>query len=436
MSHLIIEIGKHVGTELTIPESGMKFGRSPATDIVLDDDAVMLFHGRFFFKSDGSLWVTDFGAGEKTRVDNEPIDEHQLKVGDLVAVGGTAFRVINVRVDSEQDLLIAPVKEVEAESIDLGFKRSRNRLEKVKEIKATPSSSLSHRLTLLATAFLTLLVVFLVLFSVKKIIDENSAKDSQKQFLTLAYERVDGTDENIYRYYLELDVKGNLTLAMKDLASNRKYAKTVKVSPDVVLKLSEKIKQAEFFALKGNQVGEERGYDLYNLAIQRNGLLKQVKVLNVNKPSLVVESVIGLLDEFACSQLDIPLGWIRTEAELVQLAEDAFAIGQEQYDARDVRNANLADAIISFNEVVNCLADFNPRRERYLQAEKLLEEAVTLRDQRYEDYMFAADRAIRLKQWTEAQRNLRYLQDLIPDRDDKRYDEIKRKLIKVEERLR
>ncbi len=80
MSHLIIEQGEAVGTEVSIPMAGMKFGRSPANDLVLKDESVMLFHGRFFFKSDGSLWVTDFGAGEKTTVGGLPIDEHQLKV--------------------------------------------------------------------------------------------------------------------------------------------------------------------------------------------------------------------------------------------------------------------------------------------------------------------------------------------------------------------
>ena len=37
MSHLIIEQGKDVGKEVTVPSGGMKFGRSPANDLVLDD---------------------------------------------------------------------------------------------------------------------------------------------------------------------------------------------------------------------------------------------------------------------------------------------------------------------------------------------------------------------------------------------------------------
>lgn len=434
MSHLIIEIGKEVGRELTIPDAGMKFGRSPANDIVLDDNAVMLFHGRFFFKSDGSLWVTDFGAGEKTRVGGEPIDEHQLNTGDLVSVGNTAFRVINIHKDLVEEIRTAPVKEIEVETIDLGFKRSKNKLERAAETKG-PASRLSHRLTLVATAFLTLLVVFLVLFSVQKIISGNDANGVEKEYLTLRYERVVGNNNNIFRYHLELDIDGNLTLSMNDLDSKRKFDRTVKISPNVIKTLSGQIEKTGFFALEGNQIGEEPGYNLYDLAILRNGLMKHVKVLNVNKPSDSSQKIAALLEEFARSQLDIPLSWTRSTEELFELAEAAFDVGQKKWEAREVRSANLAEAIVNFQETVNCLVGIEPKPELYLQAENLLEEAVALRDKRYEDYMFAADRAIRLRQWNEAQRSLRYLQDLIPT-DDKRFDEIQRKLIGVEERLR
>lgn len=434
MSHLIIEIGKEVGRELTIPEAGMKFGRSPANDIVLDDNAVMLFHGRFFFKSDGSLWVTDFGAGEKTRVSGEPIDEHQLKTGDLVSVGNTAFRVINIHKDLVEEIRTVPVKEIEVETIDLGFKRSKNKLERAAEIKG-PASRLSHRLTLVATAFLTLVVVFLVLFSVQKIISGNDANGVEKKYLALKYERVVGNNNNIFRYHLELDIAGNLTLSMNDLDSKRKFDRTVKISPNVIKTLSGQIEKTGFFALEGNQIGEEPGYNLYDLAILRNGLMKHVKVLNVNKPSDSSQKIAALLEEFARSQLDIPLSWTRSTEELFELAEAAFDVGQKKWEAREVRSANLAEAIVNFQETVNCLVGIEPKPELYLQAEELLEEAVALRDKRYEDYMFSADRAIRLKQWNEAQRSLRYLQDLIPP-DDKRYDQVQRKLIGVEQRLR
>ncbi len=434
MSHLIIEIGKEVGRELTIPEAGMKFGRSPANDIVLDDNAVMLFHGRFFFKSDGSLWVTDFGAGEKTRVGGEPIDEHQLNTGDLVSVGNTAFRVINIHKDLVEEIRTAPVKEIEVETIDLGFKRSKNKLEGAAETKG-PASRLSHRLTLVATAFLTLLVVFLLLFSVQKIISGNDANGVEKKYLMLKYERVVGNNNNIFRYHLELDIDGNLTLSMNDLDSKRKFDRTVKISPNVIKTLSGQIEKTGFFALEGNQIGEEPGYNLYDVAILRNGLMKHVKVLNVNKPSDSSRKIAALLEEFARGQLDIPLSWTRSTEELFELAKAAFDVGQKKWEAREVRSANLAEAVVNFQETVNCLVGIEPKPELYLQAEELLEEAVVLRDKRYEDYMFAADRAIRLKQWNEAQRSLRYLQDLIPP-DDKRYDEIQRKLIGVEERLR
>jgi len=121
MFHLIIEQGNDVGREVTVPSNGIKFGRSPANNLVLDDESVMLFHGRFFFKSDGTLWVTDFGAGEKTVVEGLPVDEYQLKVGELIQIGKTAFRVVNVKPSEQEEVAVISSGN---ESIDLGFKKN------------------------------------------------------------------------------------------------------------------------------------------------------------------------------------------------------------------------------------------------------------------------------------------------------------------------
>ena len=50
--------------------------------------------------------------------------------------------------------------------------------------------------------------------------------------------------------------------------------------------------------------------------------------------------------------------------------------------------------------------------------------------------MFETDKAIRLGQWTEAEKYLRILSELVPDRNDPRYDKISTKLLNVEHHLR
>ena len=439
MSHLIIEVGENVGTEILIPESGMKFGRSPANDIVLGDESVMLFHGRFFFKSDGSLWVTDFGAGEKIRVGDQPVDEHLLKVGDLVSVGQSAFRVINTQVGSGSETAQPVAAEPSGiEPIDLGFKRSGRAPEREKERPAEPTSGgskLTHRLSLVATAFLTLVVIFLVFMSVVKIVNKGGRKE-QKEMLVISYERVKGDSSNISRYYLELDANRNLSLWVKDLKNNRNFRRRAKLDPGAVQELSNKLAGTRFLELESGQRGEESGYDLYDVAVQRNGVVRHIKVLNCTMAPAAVRAVEKELEAFAQRNLDIPPTWFKDNDELMMLARKAYEVGEQKYQARDVHNANLASAISLFKEVTLYLETFAPRPELYRTAALKLEEAKAEQDRRYEESMFNADQAMRLRDWEEAQKILLRLMDLVPDRNDERFIDVNEKLLIVDQQLR
>ena len=54
---------------------------------------------------------------------------------------------------------------------------------------------------------------------------------------------------------------------------------------------------------------------------------------------------------------------------------------------------------------------------------------------RFESYLFQANRSINLKDWEDAARNLRTIIEMIPDRGDDRYKQAEIKLIDVERRL-
>ena len=439
MSHLIIEQGKGLGTEISVPEAGMKFGRSPANDIVLEDDAVMLFHGRFFFKSDGTLWVTDFGAGEKTKVGGIPMDEQQLSAGDLVSVGHVAFRVINTCISGNEAAAPIAPPVVEEAPIDLGFnKRSRKHAEKpasaatkIKEEKT--GGSLTHRLSLIATALLTLVVVCLVGYTFMKI-KGGGGKTAEKQLLLFSYERVKADDNNISRYRLELDAAGNLSLNMTDLKSNRSYDQKVKIPPEAVAQLASRIRSANFFALSGDKEGHENGYDLYDLAIQQNGTVNHVKELNQRTPRPEVRDTAQALEDLAASHLDLPITWNMSKAELMQRAKKAFKNGEEYYKKRNIRLSNLPEAITNFEETVKYLEEFEPMPQLYLDAKDALGVACEEQDRLYEDYMFNADHAMQLERWAEAKKNLDALMGLV-SRNDDRYSTVESKMFTVNQNL-
>lgn len=441
MSHLIIENGKDVGKEVEVPSQGMKFGRSPANDLVLDDDAAMLFHGRFFFKSDGTLWVTDFGAGEKTTVGGEPVDEHQLKVGDLVEVGQTSFRIIST-VQAAAMPVAAPVNTPvetsadEQDDIDLGFKREKKPKKREEKKDDPKTSSLTSRLLQISVILLVLIVLMVVGPSLLEISKTNVTTVQQEESLTFSYERVMGTPKNIFRYHVELDDKGIFSVRIDDLKTNRHQVESKEISDTVVEQLSHGIEAAGFFDVDSDYAGTgENQYDLYKLAVLRNNRFHHITVLNWTPPPAIKRAT-QLIEDFAVSELGISFTWMLEPKELMQMAENAFEVGESRYNERDVRYSNLAASITHLKEAMLYLETIEPKPALYHRAEALLESAELERNVRYEDFLFRSDRAMRLQNWDEAAKYLRILSELIPERSDPRYDKVSAKLLNVEQHLR
>jgi pSer/pThr/pTyr-binding forkhead associated (FHA) protein len=436
MTHLIIEQGKEVGKELSVPAAGMKFGRSPANDLVLDDEQVMLFHGRFFFKSDGTLWVTDFGAGEKTTVGGAPVDEQQLSVGDLIAVGATAFRVINTK---ESDSAVAPVEAPvvpENEEIDLGFKGSKAVVEPEQAKKESHRSSLMHRVMQVAVTLLVLGVLVLIGPELIKIASDDTPVVQQKDTLALSYERVQAGTDNIYRYCLELDEGGRCTISINDLKGKRHFQNEKELSDTVMLQLSRSIQDAGFFNVDSDYAGTAQDqYDLYDLNVQRNRRNHHIKVLN-REPPQEIKRTATVLEDFALSELGVPFSFKWKREKLMLYGEQSYELGRARYAERDVRHGNLAEAIKHFEETMLYLETIEPKPALYSQAADGLQKAKDEQQRRYDDFMFRADRSIRLSDWTEAAKHLRVLTELVPDRNDPRYDKISAKLLNVEHHLR
>ncbi|MEI6891208.1 MAG: FHA domain-containing protein [Pontiella sp.] len=438
MSHLIIEQGKGIGTEITVPLDGMKFGRSPANDLVLEDETIMLFQGRFFFKSDGALWATDFSAVEKTRIGGQPIDEVALTVGDLVETGTYAFRVIGVRSAAETPAPEAVGVEAEDDAIDLGFQSSEPVRKKnvAKDPAEQKPPSFGHRLLQVSIALLVILVVAL---AVPEVINLNGGKviplQEKEEQLAFSYECVRGNETDVFRYYIELTADGTASIEIDNLG-NRHNAKSVKVAAETLKKLSRRLSGSGFFEINRNYVIEALGsYEYYNIAIYCNGEFNQVRVLNREMPQ-DLRRTISTLEEFAFSALDISSTLLEDEATLIRFATESFKLGEARYSERDVKMGNLARSIKHYTEGLDYLETLDLKPDVHEQIKVGLAKAESERDIRYKDYKFNADRAIRLGDWREADRQLRVLSELIPDRDDHRHETIIAKQLEVGEHLR
>ncbi len=430
MSHLIIEQGKEEGREVAVPPTGMKFGRSPANDLVLEDDAVMLFHGRFFFKSDGTLWVTDFGAGEKTTVGGMPVDEHSLKVGDLVEVGDAAFRIINTRMEEG-----TPAPQADAGDVDLGFKSTSKPRRSTSAKESSKSSVLVHRILQVAVVLLVILLLVVALPEFIKLKNQESPLALPEKPLAFVYERVHGNWENIFRYHLELTADGRVSIQVDDLR-NRHITKSGQVDAEVLESLSRRLAGSGFFELEGQrEVKAPNRYELYDIAICWKGKFNHVRVLNREPPS-EIRQTISILEDFVFGNLDIPFTLLEEPTALISYAEVAFKRGEARLAERDVKHGNLAEAIQHYKEAIIYLETLEPKPQLYRQAVQGMEKAKTEQDVRFKDYLFNVNRAMRLGDWREASKNLRILAELVPDRKDERYETISSKQLEVEDHLR
>ncbi len=437
MSHLIIEQGKEVGTEITVPAAGMKFGRSPANNLVIEDEEVMLFHGRFFFKSDGALWVTDFGAAEKTTVGGVPIDEHALAVGDLVEVGETAFRVISIKPEGADAPAPAPTADKEEdEEVDLGFKAPKKSPAAKEKKERTKAQSLVHRILQLAVILLVLLVLAIAAPEFMKLRGTTVAPAvEQEKSVSFAYECVRGSYMDIFRYHMELTPDGRATITIDNLGT-RHNTKTAEISAEALETLSRRLAGSGFFDIKRDYVVTvPNAYNFKDIAIYCNGRFNQVRILNKEAPR-DFERTVTILEDFVFSELDIPFTLLEDDETLLRLAAESYKLGQARYSERDVRPGNLAEAIRNYKEALVYLEALDVKPDLYDKVKQGMSRATAEQDMRYKDYMFNADAGMRLGDWREAERQLRVLAELIPDRKDERHQIISSKQLEVEEHLR
>ena len=109
--HLIIEAGPERGRSLTIPAAGARVGRSSKNDLVIVDPLMSRHHCRVGFK-DNILCLSDLGSSNETLVNDKPIREALLHVGDRILLGDTILRVVTNT--SEGSVAPEPVRGVSA----------------------------------------------------------------------------------------------------------------------------------------------------------------------------------------------------------------------------------------------------------------------------------------------------------------------------------
>jgi hypothetical protein len=87
MSKLILRFGNDVVKEVMVGQSGVRIGRSPDNDLVIDNHAVSHHHARIFMGPRGRLTLEDLGSLNGTLVNGQLVKSVTLQPSDSVAIG-------------------------------------------------------------------------------------------------------------------------------------------------------------------------------------------------------------------------------------------------------------------------------------------------------------------------------------------------------------
>lgn len=441
--HLLITDGPSTGREIHVPLEGVRIGRSSRNDISIPDDAMSRFQCRFFIQPGDGLWVSDLGSANGTMVNGKPVQEQRLHGQDEILAGDTRIRVVNDGAAS-----VVPEKEPFAEKnsnpkifpeipksaeapLDLGLHKP-HRVD-----GAAASTSLRRNLMWLAGI---LLVLVLFIWLQKPILAFFTAPPPPPvrpqvdlPVLELTFERVEGTSSNIFRYSLELK-HDLLRVQVDDLQNDRHVRRDKKVAVELQRDLARSIEAAGIMELREDYSGLEPGlYNLSDLSVTMGTATHRIRVLNQAEPEIFAATR-AMIEEFGKNELGLAALAV-DPATLIEKARSALLQGKKMWDEREVRNGNLYNAIRAYKECEWYLETIQPKPAFYNEASKAKADCIRELQRRFDDLWFLAERSVKLREWKEADQQLKAICEMIPDRSDERNRNASKNLVEVERHL-
>jgi hypothetical protein len=419
---LVVEKGAQTGRVFAISADGVRIGRVSKNDIVVDDPMVSRFHCRILFKEDGSLWVSDLGSSNQTAVNNVPIQEVQLKNGDRVTVGDTVMRVSigETKAPTAGESLPPP-------AVDLGLSP-----------ETAPTSAFRFSKQSLVILISLLTILFAGTATLVMLPSRNAAKapppPPPPKTLEVYYEKVDASCSNIFRYALAITADRKIAVEIDDTGKTHVHEDGI-VGEDLVQDLASFIQDAEFFSLSEEYSGTAPDVlERAEISVVVGNRAHHVRVCNRVAPEAFTK-VREKLEDFGKVELGI---WAiqYSPDKLLAMAQDAWQLARKSYEEREIAPGNVAQALRSYKDAEFCLRTVDPKPSYYpevLTGMTVCQEELA---KRYDAQNFLATRAMKLKSWEDAARELRVLLEVIPDANDPRNQETRRRLLEVENRMK
>ncbi len=418
MASIRIESGDSAGKTFTVTADGVRIGRSTKNDIVLTDPLLSRYHCRLFIK-DGGLWIADLGSANETLLNDRPISDAPAYTGGGITIGDTVMRVENDGRHAGGD-----------RAVDLGFGGP-----------PAPLRGRRHRSPLFAMATVAGVLAAAAWWrrpspptpAPLRPSPTAAATATVPPTLTIAYEKVEATPLNIFRYALAIEPPNTLSIVIDDVANNRSLARRKAIGAEVVADLINTIRDSGFASLDPLYRGISPGVlDERTLTVIIGREAHAVRISNRVAPELF-DNLCAKLE--SVGKVELGLWAIQYSAEqLTGMSEQAMLQGKKLSAEREIAPGNLAAAISSLNEAEWLLESVEPKPAFYPDILAVRREAIETLNVRYEEINFRAERAMRLRDWDNAAAELRLLLDILPDREDPRHNAARKQLIEVEAR--
>jgi hypothetical protein len=462
--HLIVEDGADRGREIVIPESGARMGRAHENDIVLNDPSLSRFQCRLFFK-DNDLWVADLGSANGSLVNGKEVHEQALVVGDELIIGETSIRVVHTTLNGAPSVAAsgasaAPLVEKipSAESVDQAQKGKKSSLpSSVKEIDLglkrkvkkpvlrrpgdgadEPGGEKEPRhvpAVLWMVAIIAILAAVVVVVVRVLLTPSGGGPPMQPEGDNLAiyYEKVQASPDNIFRYEMLLD-SGKLKVTIDNLDTDQHLTEEGDIDDKVLASLRSNIRDSRFFELNEEYDAlAPNTHDVKDITITMGHQVHRSRVVNRIDPEIFLK-VRELLENFGQTQLGLVALALPPE-KLRQFAEEAYQLANDLYEAKNVQHDNLWTSMRAYKDVEIHLRTLDPKPDYYDDAIVKYRTCRTEIQERFENNLYQADRAITLRDWEMAVRYLKMIRAQIPDRGDERNDSARQKLLEAERNL-
>lgn len=449
ITHIVVEKGPDAGLKISVPPDGARLGRSARNDVTLNDPLLSRHHSRLFFKTGDGLWITDLGSANGTIVNGSEVLEQKLETGDAILLGDSVLRVLdnglslNAGAGSTAPAETQPAAAAAqvlnnlsaAPVVDLGFQQKDN-----PQPKTAPLQNRKFLYGLLAAVTVLAIAAWVYKLSNKPAARRPAASTgnelSQEDLsLDIEYEKVQATPQNIFRYNLRIKNNEQLIVKIDDLENDRHVRKEKVIDEDLLKNLASSLKDGGFFSLESRYTGIQPDVlDQWDLTVTIGRDTHRSVVLN-RMPPESYSKVVELIENFGKNELGLWAIQFSSD-KLTEMAQDSLEDGRKLYEARDVAYGNLADAIKKLEEAEWYMETVEPKPDFYREIITLLKDARTDRDSRYEDANFRAARAIKMREWSEAAKELGIIREMIPDRSDPRHKDASKSLMDVERRIK